>query len=61
MSNVYEGYLKEAYEVYHEYVTKIAHLLTINSNDKSIVDYSSKLQRIKKAEDHLRLSGCQPS
>ncbi len=56
MSNVYEGYLKEAYEVYHEYVTKIAHLLTINSNDKSIVDYSSKLQRIKKAEDHLRLS-----
>ena len=42
--------------MYHEYITKIAHLLTINSNDQSIVDYSSKLQRIKRAEDHLRLS-----
>lgn len=53
LDNLYIGYLKESYDLYHDYVTNVVHKLnTINGDD----DFTARLNKVRKAESNLRLA-----
>jgi hypothetical protein len=53
LKDLYEGYLKESYDLYHEYVTKVANNV---SNPDVMTAYSQKLKKLRTAESHLRMT-----